>query len=81
MAKRYKEGTDKTIEILSFSDYREPNEALLSGDIDINAFQHKKFLSQFNEEGGSDIVAIGDTSIETKKIVDEASKESSIPVW
>ncbi|WP_296113357.1 MetQ/NlpA family ABC transporter substrate-binding protein [uncultured Anaerococcus sp.] len=63
VAKRYKEGTSKSIEIISFSDYREPNEALLSGDIDINAFQHKKFLSQFNEESGSDIESIGDTSI------------------
>lgn len=63
VAKRYKQGTGKTIEIVAFSDYREPNEALLSGDIDINAFQHKKFLSQFNEESGSDIVDIADTSI------------------
>ncbi len=63
VAKRYKQGTGKTIEIVAFSDYREPNEALLSGDIDINAFQHKKFLSQFNEESGSNIVGIADTSI------------------
>lgn len=63
VAKRYKQGTGKTIEIVAFSDYREPNEALLSGDIDINAFQHKKFLSQFNEESGSDIVDIADISI------------------
>lgn len=63
VAKRYNQGTGKTIEIVAFSDYREPNEALLSGDIDINAFQHKKFLSQFNEESGSDIVDIADTSI------------------
>lgn len=63
VAKRYKQGTGITIEIVAFSDYREPNEALLSGDIDINAFQHKKFLSQFNEESGSDIVDIADTSI------------------
>ena len=63
VAKRYKQGTGKTIEIVAFSDYREPNEALLSGDIDINAFKHKKFLSQFNEESGSDIVDIADTSI------------------
>ncbi|WP_297281805.1 MetQ/NlpA family ABC transporter substrate-binding protein [uncultured Anaerococcus sp.] len=63
VAKRYEEGTDKKLDIVVFSDYREPNEALLSGDIDINAFQHKKFLSQFNEESDSDIVAIADTSI------------------
>ena len=52
VAKRYKEGTGKTIELVKFSEYREPNEALLAGDIDINAFQHKKFLKDFNEVSG-----------------------------
>ena len=60
---RYNAGNDRKLELVKFSEYREPNEALLSGDIDINAFQHKKFLSQFNEESGSDIVDIADTSI------------------
>lgn len=63
VAKRYKEGTGKTIELVKFSEYREPNEALLAGDIDINAFQHKKFLKDFNEVSGSDIVTIADTFI------------------
>lgn len=63
VAKRFKEGTGKEIEIVKFTDYREPNEALLSGDIDINAFQHKKFLEDFNKVAGSDIVSIADTSI------------------
>lgn len=63
VAKRFKEGTGKDIEIVAFSEYREPNEALLSGDIDINSFQHKKFLQDFNETSGSDIVSIGDTYI------------------
>ncbi len=63
VAKRYEEGTGKKLEIVKFSEYREPNEALISGDIDINAFQHKKFLEDFNEASGSDIVSIGDTAI------------------
>lgn len=63
VAKRYNEGTGKTLELVRFSEYREPNEALLSEDIDINAFQHKKFLEDFNEASGSDIVAIADTVI------------------
>lgn len=63
VAKRFEEGTGKKIELVKFSEYREPNEALLSGDIDINAFQHKKFLEDFNEVSGSDIVSIADTSI------------------
>ena len=63
VAKRFKEGTGKEIEIVSFSEYREPNEALLSGDIDINAFQHKKFLDDFIEASGSEIDVIADTVI------------------
>lgn len=63
VAKRYKEGTGKEIEIVKFSEYREPNEALLSGDIDINAFQHKKFLDDFKEASGSEIDVIADTVI------------------
>lgn len=63
VAKRYEEATGKKLEIVKFSEYREPNEALISGDIDINAFQHKKFLEDFNEASGSDIVSIGDTAI------------------
>lgn len=85
VAKRYKEGTGKTIEIVAFSDYREPNEALLSGDIDINAFQHKKFLSQFNEESGSNIISIADTSIAplgiySSKITDLADLEDGAKI-
>lgn len=41
VVKRYEEGSGKSIEIVSFSEYREPNEALLSGDIDINASNTK----------------------------------------
>lgn len=63
VAKRYEEATGKKLELVKFSEYREPNEALISGDIDINAFQHKKFLEDFNEASGSDIVSIGDTAI------------------
>lgn len=63
VAKRYQEATGKTLELVKFSEYREPNEALLSEDIDINAFQHKKFLDDFNEASGSDIAVIADTVI------------------
>lgn len=63
VAKRFEEGEGKKIEIVTFSEYREPNEALLSGDIDINAFQHKKFLEDFNTASSSDLVSIGDTLI------------------
>lgn len=51
------------LEIVSFTDYSQPNRALADGEIDINAFQHRIFLENFNEEFGTDIVPIADTSI------------------
>lgn len=50
--KRYEEGTGNTAELVKFADYNQPNEALASGDIDLNAFQHHKFLNEFNEDRG-----------------------------
>lgn len=64
VAKRYKEATGNTIEIITFTDYNQPNEALESGDIDINSYQHKKFLNNYNETNGTDIVEIGDTVLQ-----------------
>lgn len=62
--KRYEEGTGKKAELVKFSDYTQPNEALVSGDIDVNSYQHYKFLNEFNEsQGGEKIVAIGNTML------------------
>src|SRR5690625_3823435 len=51
------------IELIEFSDYTLPNNALASGDIDINSFQHIAFLSQFAKENELDLVPIGSTVI------------------
>lgn len=61
--KRYEEGTGDKIELVKFADYNQPNEALLAGDIDLNAYQHYKFLDEFNADRGSDLVSIGDTML------------------
>lgn len=58
---RYEKESGNKIEFVTFTDYNEPNEALNSGDIDLNSFQHKKFLQDFNEQNGTDLVEIGDT--------------------
>ena len=31
-------------ELVTFTDYNQPNEALLSGDLQLNSFQHQRFL-------------------------------------
>lgn len=49
------------IELVEFDAYTLPNEALSSGEIDLNAFQHKAFLASDAAANGYDLTAIGDT--------------------
>lgn len=44
------------VKLVEFSDYIRPNQALDSGDIDINVFQHKPYLDTFKKENNLDIV-------------------------
>ncbi|MGB3413840.1 MAG: MetQ/NlpA family ABC transporter substrate-binding protein [Microbacteriaceae bacterium] len=46
MVKRAAENNIK-VEIVAFTDYNTPNPALAAGDIDINKFQHLRYLAQF----------------------------------
>jgi D-methionine transport system substrate-binding protein len=51
------------LEIVNFSSAYDPNQALVEGDIDVNAFQHVAYLDVFNDKNGTDIVPIGTTII------------------
>ena len=51
------------IELVEFDAYNLPNEALNSGEIDLNAFQHKAYLNKDAETNGYDLTVIGDTLI------------------
>lgn len=51
------------IELVEFSAYNLPNEALNSGEIQLNSFQHKAYLNKEIEDQKYDITAIGDTLI------------------
>ena len=51
------------IQLVEFSAYNLPNEALNSGDIHLNAFQHKAYLNNDASKNGYKITAIGDTLI------------------
>ncbi|GAB3703668.1 MetQ/NlpA family ABC transporter substrate-binding protein [Corynebacterium nasicanis] len=55
------EGID--IEIVPFSDYNTPNDALAQGQIDVNKFQHLKFLASYNKGAGEDLVPYASTEI------------------
>lgn len=50
------------VDVVVFDAYNLPNEALNSGEIDLNAFQHKAYLQNEIDSQGYDLTAIGDTS-------------------
>ena len=47
------------LEIVEYTDYVLPNNALDSGDLDANYFQHKPYLDSFNEQNGTKLVSAG----------------------
>ncbi|MBK5253870.1 MAG: MetQ/NlpA family ABC transporter substrate-binding protein [Peptostreptococcaceae bacterium] len=47
------------LEIVEFQDYILPNTSLESGELDANFFQHQPYLTDFNENNGTDLVSIG----------------------
>ena len=53
-----------TLEVIEFTDYVVPNEALESGEIDANFFQHLPYLESFNEERDYHLVNAGGIHIE-----------------
>ena len=51
------------MEIVPFSDYNTPNDALVQDQIDVNKFQHLAFLAEYNVGAGADLVPISSTEI------------------
>ncbi len=63
------------VELVEFAEYKLPNEALNTGEIDLNAFQHKAYLNKEITDLGYDITVLGDTlvaplSLYSNKITD-----------
>lgn len=87
VSKRYEEKTGNKVELVVFSDYNQPNEALESGDIDLNAYQHKKFLEEFNKDHKTNLVSIGNTMLaplgiysKNYKSLDEVKEKDEIVI-
>lgn len=51
------------LELVQFSDFALPNNALDNGEIDINAFQHHAYFNNDVSTNGYDITPIGDTFV------------------
>jgi D-methionine transport system substrate-binding protein len=52
-----------TVEFVNFSDYNQPNPALSQGRIDLNKFQHVRYLANYNVADNDDLTPIGATEI------------------
>lgn len=50
-----------TIDVIEFSDYVVPNQALADGDLDANSFQHQPYLDNQIKDRGFDIVSVAKT--------------------
>ncbi|MDO5142376.1 MAG: MetQ/NlpA family ABC transporter substrate-binding protein [Eubacteriales bacterium] len=46
-----------TLNVVEFTDYVQPNTALVDGDLDANYFQHVPYMNNFNQENGADLVS------------------------
>ncbi len=75
------------IELVKFSDYTLPNQALADGEIDLNAFQHHAFLQNQIKDKGYDLTPICDTIIaplglysDKIKSIDELQDGDSIAI-
>ena len=64
------------LDIVEYTDYVLPNNALDSGDLDANYFQHKPYLDSFNEQNGTKLVSAGAIHYEPLGIY--AGKTSSL---
>lgn len=51
------------LKVQKFSDYTTPNRALDEGNLDVNLFQHIKFLADYNVGANSDLTPVGSTEI------------------
>ncbi|MBB5915938.1 D-methionine transport system substrate-binding protein [Nocardia transvalensis] len=52
-----------TVEYVNFTDYNQPNPALAQGRIDLNKFQHIRYLANYNARNDDTLVPIGATEI------------------
>lgn len=69
-----------TVKIKNFTDYNQPNKAVKSGDIELNAFQHYAFLNAWNKANHGGVVAIGRTEINPIRLYSKKYKKvSEIP--
>lgn len=51
------------IEVVEMNDYVQPNKALVEGSVQMNSFQHRAYLAQWNKDNNANLTEIGTTFI------------------
>ncbi|QGU06515.1 D-methionine-binding lipoprotein MetQ precursor [Corynebacterium occultum] len=57
------EARDIDLEVVNFGDYSTPNQALSQDELDVNLFQHLKFLAEYNVGSDDDLTPVGASEI------------------
>ncbi len=76
VAKEILASKDITLDIIEFTDYVQPNNAVESGEVDANYFQHTPYLDDFNEQNGTHIVSVSVVHVEPMGLY--GGKQSSL---
>ncbi|WP_374929246.1 MetQ/NlpA family ABC transporter substrate-binding protein [Kytococcus sedentarius] len=64
------------IEVVEFTDYVQPNEALDAGDLDANYFQHEPYLAEQESSGGYDFTSLGAVHLEPLGLYSEQVEDA-----
>lgn len=63
------------VELKRYEDYNLPNKDLEKGVLDLNAFQHKSFLDDWNKKNNGDLVPIGETYLSPLRLYSSIYKD------
>ncbi|ELC8332958.1 MetQ/NlpA family ABC transporter substrate-binding protein [Clostridium perfringens] len=77
VAKKLEKEDGIKVKLVKFSDYNQPNKALSAGDLDLNSFQHRIFLENYNKESNDNLTPIGDTVIAPLGIYSDKVKNAN----
>ncbi|XJS11645.1 MetQ/NlpA family ABC transporter substrate-binding protein [Aerococcaceae bacterium WGS1372] len=80
VAEKAREEEGIELDVVLFTDYNTPNEALRDGSIDLNAFQHDVFLDNWNKENQGTLVTLGYTyAVPTRVYSEEYTSLDELP--
>ncbi|MFW6694881.1 MetQ/NlpA family ABC transporter substrate-binding protein [Streptomyces sp. MAR4 CNX-425] len=63
------------VRVREFTDYVKPNEAVATGEVDANFFQHTPFLGDYNDKNGTDIVPTVGVLVEPLGLYSDAADD------